>query len=173
MGVSWVCILEVIQSLLPCPVQLDPYLDASEDLLLTALEIYSQLQYVAVVEGIGLALHARCRQSNVVQERAAGALNILNEPLTVVAPELAVPPRHHLRTEADGSVRVVGVAFAGTADSNVFVLLSQAAFDRSKVQGLAVRAEVYVGREAYRRQRLVVGMKPRAGTIAVGSDHGG
>lgn len=130
------------------PVQLHPYLDTSEDLLFPALEIYPQLQYVAVIEGVSLALHAGCRKSDVVQERPAGALDILNEPLSVVAPELAVPPRHHLRAEADRCMRVVGVTFAGPADSDVFVPLSQTPFDRSKVQRLTVGAEVRVGREA-------------------------
>ena len=43
-------ILETVQSLLPCTIAFDSYLDASEDHFLTASEINSKLNNIPVVE---------------------------------------------------------------------------------------------------------------------------
>ena len=127
-------VLEVVQRLLPCTVQLHPDLDAAKDLLLSAFKVDPQLQDIAIVEGIRLALHARCRQSDVIQECAARALDVLDIPLPALAPELAVSPRDHLGAEPHRCHRVVEVLLGRPADLDLLVLLAEGALDGSKVE---------------------------------------
>lgn len=50
-------LLECIQTVLPSAIEFNADLDATEDHLLSTLEIYSQLYDITVVDGKGLALH--------------------------------------------------------------------------------------------------------------------
>jgi len=93
--------LEGIQLVLPATVELESHLDASEDHLLSALEVDAQLHNVAVVDRKGLRFRAGRTQPDVVQESAATALDILDVPLSAFVPELAMSPANHFRFEPD------------------------------------------------------------------------
>lgn len=94
-------LLELIQTLLPSSVALDTYLDTTEDLFLTTLEIYSELDDISVVDRICATLHAWAAKSDVVEKGSGAALDIFDEPLSVLEPQLAVPTTDNLALETN------------------------------------------------------------------------
>lgn len=93
--------VEVVEALLPSAVAFDADLDAAEYNLLATLEIDSELDDVAVVDGVWSALNAGTRQTDVVEESTRTGLDILDVPLTASAPELAMATRNDFGFEAD------------------------------------------------------------------------
>lgn len=96
--------LELVWSLLPATVTLDPYPDASKDHLLSAAEIDTQLDDIAVSNRIQPGLHVGLTQAHSVQEGPRRAPYIFDIPLSVGVGKLAVFPADHLRLESDGGV---------------------------------------------------------------------
>lgn len=85
---------------MPTSVAFHSDLDASKDDLLSSFEVNTQLHDVAVIYGVWPALLTRTAQSHVVQERSRTALGVLDIPLIVLTPELAVSPTNNLALEA-------------------------------------------------------------------------
>jgi len=82
--------VEIVQTLLPSTVALDADLHTPEDDLLTAFEVYSKLDDVAVINGVRSAFDAGTREPDVVEEGARARFDVFDVPLTAGAPELAV-----------------------------------------------------------------------------------
>lgn len=95
--------LKSVELVLPTTVQLQPHLDATEDHLLSSFKVYSELHDISIVDRERLALRAGRAQPYVVQESPTRALDILNVPLALLVPELAMSPTHNLGLEADRS----------------------------------------------------------------------
>lgn len=93
-------LLEVVQALLPSPIALDPNLYASKDHLLPTSKVDTQLYHISIVDRERFRLHAGLAQADMVEKRPGGALDVLDIPLSVRTPELAVSPAHHFRFEA-------------------------------------------------------------------------
>lgn len=94
-------ILEGIGLILPSAIELEPHLDAAKDHFLTTLEINAELDNVTVVDGKGLALLGRRAEANVVEKGARGAFDVLDIPLAVFVPKLAMPAADDLALEAN------------------------------------------------------------------------
>ena len=82
--------LEVVEALLPAPIDFDTHLDASEDHFLPALEIYTELNYVSVIDGKRLRFDARRAESDMIEKSSRGALYVFDIPLSALTPKLAV-----------------------------------------------------------------------------------
>jgi hypothetical protein len=82
--------LEIVQRLLPASIALYPDLDAAENHLLAATEIYAQLHDITVIHRIRLGLYTRRAQPEVIQEGARRAFDIFDVPLAILTPKLAV-----------------------------------------------------------------------------------
>lgn len=95
-------VLEVIQSLLPPPVTLDPDLYTPKYHLLTSPEIDSELHHISIINRIGSAFNTRWTQPEMIQKRARRTLHILNIPLTILAPKFTMSPTDDLGLEAYG-----------------------------------------------------------------------
>ena len=95
-------LLKLVQALLPTSVAFDADLYASEDDLFASFEVDSQLDDIAVIDRIRTTLHAGTAQTDVVEEGAGTTLDILDEPLTIVAPQFAVSPADDLALESNG-----------------------------------------------------------------------
>lgn len=67
-GAGWVASLKNVGLVLPAAVQLEAHLDAAEDHFLATLEVDAELDDVAVVDGVCLALLRGGTESNVVQK---------------------------------------------------------------------------------------------------------
>ena len=98
-------LLELIQALLPTSVTLDTDLNTTKDDLFSTLKVDTQLDNITVVEGVCTALHAWTAQANMVQKGAGTTLNVFDKPLTIVAPEFAMPATDNLALEANRSCR--------------------------------------------------------------------
>lgn len=98
-------LLECIQPLLPTSITLDSNLDTSKNHLLSATEINSELNDVTVLYPERLRLDVRLAQPYVVEERARRALDILDVPIAVLAPQLAVFSADYLAFESNRSSR--------------------------------------------------------------------
>lgn len=88
--------VETVETLLPAAIALHPNLDAAEDDLLSALEVDTKLHDISIVDRERSALHTRTRQANVVQKSTRARFNVLDKPLAICTPELAVSPTHNL-----------------------------------------------------------------------------
>lgn len=62
--------LELVQTLLPTSVAFNPDLDTAEDCLLAALEVYSKLDNISVVDRVNTTFHTRAAKSDMVEEGA-------------------------------------------------------------------------------------------------------
>lgn len=149
--------LVAIKRLLPRPIKLHPNLHTPKNRLLPPLEVNPQLQDIPIIDGVRTALLPRRAKPDVVEERAAAALDVLDVPLPVVEPELAVPARHDLALEAHGvgveAVRVarvllVVIAVRVAADADDLGAEAEDALDGGEGEGFARGAEVDVGGEA-------------------------
>jgi len=98
--------VELIQTLLPASVALDANLDATENDFFSTFEIDTELDDITIVEWKCTALHARTAQAHMVQERAGTTFDVFDEPLAVVAPELAMPAANNFALEANRSCRL-------------------------------------------------------------------
>lgn len=95
--------LELVQTFLPAAIALHSDLNTAEYLLFAAFEVYSELDDIAVIDGIGTRLHARAAEAYMVEKCAGTALDVLYEPLSPFAPQLAVPPTDNFTFETDRS----------------------------------------------------------------------
>lgn len=93
-------VLESVGFRLPPSVQLNPHLDAAENHFFAALEVYSKLNDVAIINGKRLAVLRGRAETDMVEERAGRALDVANKPLAVLAPELAVAAADDLALKA-------------------------------------------------------------------------
>lgn len=94
-------VLESVEPLLPTTVALDADFYTSEDHLLTTTEVDSQLDDVAILYPERLRLDVRLAQPDVVEEGARRALDVLDVPVAVLAPQLAVFPADDLALETN------------------------------------------------------------------------
>lgn len=85
-------VLESVELALPVPVELQPHFDTTENHLLAAFEVNAQLHNVTIVYGKRSGLGTGRAQSYVVEKSARAAFDILDVPLAILTPELAVPP---------------------------------------------------------------------------------
>lgn len=92
----------------------------------------------------------------MVQKGAAGTLNVLDVPLAILVPKLAVATADHLAFEADGSSRGlvpggvghgVAVALRVATDSNSFAAGREGPGDGGESERRAGGSRVVVGRE--------------------------
>jgi len=103
-GRSESVLLEGIWLHLPCSVALDPDLDTTKYHLFSAAEINAQLNNVTILDreqprlGIGLA------ESDMIQERAGRAGDVLDLPLPVHEAKFTVFATDDFGFEADGGV---------------------------------------------------------------------
>lgn len=164
--------LERVGLVLPPAVQLQPHLDTAENHFLASLKVDAKLHDVAIVNGKRLALLRGWAQPDVVEERAGRALDVLDVPLAVLVPKLAVAAAHHLALKAHGSRRALpvgqgmAVALGVTTNANDFGAVGQRPGDGWEGQRWPRGSGVVVCRES--DGRLVVG---RARPF-VGSGHG-
>lgn len=98
-------LVEVIETLLPASVALDPDLDAPEDHLLATTEVNAQLDNISIANNIWLALDAGLTETDMIQESAGAAANVLDMPLAITTPELTMPPADDLALESHRSPR--------------------------------------------------------------------
>lgn len=94
-------VLELVQLVLPAPVELESHLDATEDHLLAPFKVDAQLHDVSVIDREWLRLLTGRAQSNVIQKGAAAALDVFNVPFAIFVPKLAMSAAHHLGFESD------------------------------------------------------------------------
>lgn len=165
-------LLECVQALLPASVALDTNLYTPEDHLLAAAEINTELDDVTIFYAKGLGLDVGLAETDVVEKGARGALDILDIPAAVLAPQLAVLPADDLGLEANGRGRggVCGdfgciVAFRVAANTQHGRLVGQGAGDCGKYQRGPAGSGVLVGDEANRGQVLDRTARVRGGGV--------
>lgn len=150
--------LEVVEFVLPSPVQLEPHLHTPEDHLLASLEVDAELNNIPIIHRVRLALLRRRTKPYVVEKRAGAALDVLDVPFSILVPELAVPSADHLALKPDGGCRGLvsgdvahglAISLGVASDTDGFCAGWERSRDRGKGEGGAVRAGVEVGREAY------------------------
>lgn len=182
---SLMCLfIEGIKALLPPAIALDPDLDTSEDHLLAAAEVDAQLDDVAVFYSERLGLDVGLAQPDVVEEGAGGALDVLDVPAAVFAPQLAVLATDDLALEANGGGggHVCGylrdiVALRVASHPDYGSLVGQRAGNGRELEGWATGAGILVGDETnggevLLRRRAVGSMVARA-VVVGGARRGG
>lgn len=95
-------LLKSVKFVLPTTVKLEAHLNASEDHLLTSLEVNSKLHDIAIVDWKSFAFLRRRAQTNMIQKCAGRALDVLDVPFPILIPELAVSATDNLTLETDG-----------------------------------------------------------------------
>jgi hypothetical protein len=86
--------------LLPTPITFDPYLHTPKDHLFPATKVDTELHHIPVIDSKCTRLLAWRTQAHMIQEGTWWALHILDVPLSILAPELTVPPAHNLALES-------------------------------------------------------------------------
>lgn len=94
--------IEIVQALLPAAIAFDAYLHAPKDDLLAALEIDAELDNVAIVNRKWARFLPWRGEPDVIQEGAGTGFDVLDVPLPIAAPELAMSSAHDFALEADG-----------------------------------------------------------------------
>ena len=94
--------VEVVQTLLPASIALDPDLHAAENDFLATFEVNAELYDIAVVYRVRARLDARTRQPDVIEKGARRGLDVFYVPLARSTPELAMPSRDDFALEAHG-----------------------------------------------------------------------
>jgi hypothetical protein len=89
-------VLEAAGGSLPATIQLNPYLDTSEDHLFSALEIDTKLDNIAIIDGKRSRFGTGRTEPYMVEKRARGALDVPDKPATTRAPEFAVASTNDL-----------------------------------------------------------------------------
>jgi hypothetical protein len=87
-------------SILPALIELNPDLHTSKYHFFPAFKINTQLDNVSIIHRKGPRFCARGTESNVIEERPRGTLDVLDIPLAPTTPELTVPSTDHLGLEA-------------------------------------------------------------------------
>lgn len=124
--------VEVVETLLPATIAFYADLDTSEDDLLTTFEVDAELHHVSIIDRVRAALHPGAGQAHMVEEGAGAGLDILDVPLSIGAPELAMSPADDLGLEAH-DVAGLAVAFAEAPHPDLGVGLFELARKRGKV----------------------------------------
>jgi hypothetical protein len=170
-------LLELVQTLLPASVALYADLDTTENDLFSTLEIDTQLDDITVVEGKRAALHARTAQTHMIQKGAGTALDVFDEPLAIVAPELAMPATDDLALETNGGCRLctclrIGglISLRVSANLDSLTRSGDCAGDDGKGEGGPRSAGLMVGDKANGRGFLLVGRRGLDGRGSNGVD---
>ena len=98
-------VLELVQSLLPAAIALNSNLHTAKDHFLSTSKVYSELDNVSILYPERLGFDVGLAQPNVVEECPRRALDVLDVPAPVFAPELAMLPADDLGLEANGCGR--------------------------------------------------------------------
>lgn len=130
-------ILEAVELVLPSTVQLQPHLDTTKNHFLATFEVNAQLHNITVINRICLAFLRGWTEPNVIQKGPRRTLYILDEPLSIFAPEFAVASADDFALEANGSrrwlvARSVGlraISFRVSADADDFGSVGQRSGD--------------------------------------------
>lgn len=148
-------LLELVQALLPTSVALNANLDTAEDDLFSTLKVDTQLDNITVVEGICTTLHARTAQAHMIQKGAGTTLDVFDEPLTIITPELAMPATDDFALETNRSCRFGSclridslVPFGVSADLYSLTSSSYCACDDGKGEGWSRSTGLVMGDEA-------------------------
>ena len=167
-------LLELVQTLLPASIALNANLDTTEDDFLSTLEVDTQLDDIAIIQGKRTALHSWTAQTNMVQEGTRTTLDVFDEPLTVVAPELTMPATDNLALETNGSCRLctclrIGglISLRVSANLDALACSGDCTSDDGEGEGGSRSAGLVVGNKADGRGFLLVG---RRGLDGRGSD---
>ena len=172
-------LLELVQTLLPASIALNTNLDTTEDDFLSTLKINTQLDDIAIIQGKCTALHSWTAQTNMIQEGTRTTLDIFDEPLTIVAPELAMPATDDLALETNGGCRLctclrIGslISLRVSANLDALTCSGDCASDDGKGEGGSRSAGFVVGDKANGRGFLLVGRcgLGRRGSNGFGSD---
>lgn len=154
-------LLELVQRLLPATIALDTDLDTAEDHLLSTAEVDAELNDIAILNAKWFRLDVRLAEPDVVEERARRALYVLDVPVAVLAPQLAVLPADDLGLESHrrrrGHARCIlrgGVALRVASHADDGRLVGESARDGGELQRGSAGSGVLVRDEAYRGQML-------------------
>lgn len=96
-------LLEIVQSLLPTTIAFDTDLDTTEYHLFAATEVDTKLDDIAILNPKWFRLDVGLTQADVIQKGTRRTLDVLDIPITILAPQLAVLATDHLGFESDGS----------------------------------------------------------------------
>lgn len=158
------CSVELVQALLPTSVAFDTNLDTTEDDLFSTFKINAQLNDITIVERVCTTLHAWTAQAHMIQKGAGTTLNVFDEPLTIVAPELTMPATDDLALEANGScgfgtcLRIDGlISFGISTDLYSLTSSGNCACDDRKGEGRPRSTRLMMGDETNGRGFLFVG----------------
>lgn len=92
--------IKLIQPCLPPPINLHPNLHTPKNHLLTPLKINAKLHNISILHRVRSGLRVRRTEPNMVKEGTRRRLYILDKPLSVGNPELAVPARNDFGLES-------------------------------------------------------------------------
>ena len=91
--------LEIIESFLPRPIAFNSYLHTPEDHFLSSSKVNTQLNNVTIINREGPRLDTWLAKSDMIEKCTRRALDVLDVPLALRAPEFAMLPTDHFGLE--------------------------------------------------------------------------